>query len=218
MQPITVTVGSLAAASANNIALSQTVTGAANATLNGALVTGGVAYLDKPRRVLITNVGNDSGITFTVYGTWLGGQTISETVQGTSGSSVATTLDFATVTRVATSGSTSASGITVGTNGVAGSRWIRLDSWADAQTAIQCNATGTVNYTVQVTMDDPNSPTNPIAVGDVTWLNTNDSDAVTAIGDVFTNFDWTPTYARILLNSGTGSVSGTFAQFNVVNK
>jgi hypothetical protein len=174
--------------------------------------------LDEPRQVLITNVGNDSGITFTVYGTWIGGQTISETVQGTSGSTVATTLDFATVTRVAASGATSVSGVTVGTNGVAGSSWLRFDSWADAQTAIQCNATGTVNYTVQVTMDDPNSPTNPVAIGSVTWLNTNDSDAVTAIGDVFTNFDWTPTYARILLNSGTGSVSGTFAQFDVVNK
>lgn len=218
MQPIIVTVGPLAAASANNIALSQTTAGAADLTLNGSLVSSGVATLDEPRQVLITNVGNDSGITFTVYGTWFNGQTISETVQGTSGSSVATTLDFATVTRVAASGATSVSGVTVGTNSVAGSSWVRLDSWADAQTAIQCNASGTVNYTVQVTMDDPNSPTNPVAVGSVTWLNTNDTDAITAIGDVFTNFDWTPTFARILLNSGTGTVTGTFAQFNVVNK
>lgn len=218
MQPITITVGPLAAASANNIATSQTVSGASNVNLNGSTVSGGIAVLDEPRRVLITNAGNDSGVTFTVYGTTYGGHSVSEAVQGTSGSSVATTVDFATVTRVATSGSTSVSGITVGTNGVAGSRWLRLDSWADAQTAIQCNATGTVNYTVQVTMDDPNDPVSPIAVNAVTWLNTNDADAVTAIGDVFTNFDWTPTYARILLNSGSGSVSGTFAQFNVVNK
>ena len=218
MQPITVTIGPLASASADNIALSQTTAGAADLTLNGSLVSGGVATLDKPRHVLITNVGNDSGITFTVYGTWFNGQTISETVQGTNGGSVATTLDFATVTRVAASGATSVSGVTVGTNGVAGSSWVRLDSWADAQTAIQCNATGTVNYTVQVTMDDPNSFINPVAIGSVTWLNTNDTDAVTAIGSIFTNFDWTPTFARILLNSGSGSVAGTFAQFNVVNK
>ena len=218
MQPITVTIGPLASASADNIALSQTTAGAADLTLNGSLVSGGVATLDKPRHVLITNVGNDSGITFTVYGTWFNGQTISETVQGTNGSTVATTLDFATVTRVAASGATSVSGVTVGTNGAAGSSWVRLDSWADAQTAIQCNATGTVNYTVQVTMDDPNSFINPVAIGSVTWLNTNDTDAVTAIGSIFTNFDWTPTFARILLNSGSGSVAGTFAQFNVVNK
>ena len=67
-------------------------------------------------------------------------------------------------------------------------------------------------------MDDPNDPTNPVSIVNTTWLNTNDTDAITAIGDVFTNFDWTPTYARILLNSGTGTVSGKFAQFNVVNK
>lgn len=218
MQPITVTVGPLASASANNIALSQTTAGAADLTLNGSLVTGGVATLDEPRQVLITNVGNDSALTFTVYGTWIGGQTISETVQGTSGSSVATTLDFATVTRVAVSGATSVSGVTVGTNGIAGSRWVRLDSWANNNTAIQCNVSGTANYTVQVTMDDPNSPTNPVAVGNVSWLNTNDTDAVTAVVDVFTNFQFTPTFARILLNSGSGSVAATFAQFNVVNK
>ena len=218
MQPIFVTVGPLAAASANNIALSQTTAGAANLTINGGLASGGVATLDVPRRVLITNVGNDSAITFTVYGTWMGGQTISETLQGTSGSTVATTVDFKTVTRIAVSGATSVSGVTVGTNGVAGSSWVRLDSWANAQTAIQCNATGTVNYTVQVTMDDPNDPTDPVSIVNTTWLNTNDTDAITAIGDVFTNFDWTPTYARILLNSGTGTVSGTFAQFNVVSK
>jgi hypothetical protein len=218
MQPITISVGPLAAASANNIALSQTVSGAANVVINGSLASGGVATLDVTRRVLITNAGNDSGVTFTVYGTTFGGAPVSEVLQGTSGSAVASTVDFATVTRIATSGSTSASGITVGTNGVAGSRWLRLDSWADAQTAIQCNATGTVNYTVQVTMDDPNDPVSPVGIASVTWLNTNDTDAVTAIGDVFTNFDWTPSYARILLNSGSGSVSGTFAQFNVVNK
>lgn len=218
MQPITITVGPIAAASANNIALSQVVSGASNVTLNGALVSGGVATLDVPRRVLITNVGNDSGVTFTVYGTTFGGASVTEVLQGTSGSTVASTVDFKTVTRIATSGSTSASGITVGTNTVAGSRWLRLDSWADAQTAIQCNATGTVNYTVQVTMDDPNDPVSPVSISSVTWLNTNDADAVTAVGDVFTNFDWTPSYARIQLNSGTGSVSGTFAQFNVVNK
>ena len=218
MQPITANVGPLAAADANNIAESQTVTGAANVDLDGAIVVGGVAILDAPRRVLITNVGNDSGVTFTVYGTTFGGASVSEVLQGTSGSTVASTVDFATVTQITTSGSTSASGITVGTNGVAGSRWVRLDSWADAQTAIQCTATGTVNYTVQVTMNDPNDPFSPVDINAVTWLNSNDTDAITATGDIFTNFDWTPTYARILLNSGSGSVSGTFAQFNVANK
>jgi hypothetical protein len=217
MQPISITVGPIAAADANNIAESQTVTGASNVVLDGSTVVDGVAYLDVPRRVLITNVGNDSSVTFTVYGTTFNGVPVSQAVQGTSGSTVATTVDFETVTRIATSGSTSASGITVGTNDVAGSRWLFLDSWADAQTSIQLNASGTVNYTLQVTMDNPNDPVSPVAIKDVTWLNTNDLDAVSAIGDVFTNFQFTPVFTRILLNSGSGSVTGVFSQFNVVN-
>lgn len=218
MQPITVTVGPLDAADDNGIAASQTTAGAANLTLNGALVTGGVAVLDAPRQVIITSAGNDTSITFTITGTTYGGHVVSETVTGASGAAVATNTDFLTVTQISTSGATSGSGVIAGTNAKAGSSWVRLDSWAFPQTAIQCNASGTVNYTVQVTMDDPNSPTNPVAVSDVTWLNTNDTDAVTAVGDIFTNFDWTPTWARILLNSGSGTVAATFAQFNVVSR
>lgn len=218
MQPISVTVGPLDAADDNGIAQSQTTAGAANLTLNGALVTGGVAVLDTPRQVIITSGGNDTGITFTVYGTTYGGQSVSETVTGASGAAVATNTDFATVTRIAASGATSVSGVIAGTNSKAGSRWVRMDSWAFPQTAIQVNATGTVNWTLQTTMDDPNDPFSPVAVSAVTWLNTNDTDAVSASGDVFTNFDWTPTWVRILLNSGTGSVKATISQFNVVSR
>lgn len=218
MQPITVTIGPIAAADTNGIAESQTVSGAANVTLDGALVTSGVAVMDAPRRVVITSGGNDAAINFTVYGTTFGGATVSETVKGTNGSTSTTATDFKTVTRIATSGSTSASGIIAGTNSVAGSRWVRLDSWANAQTAIQCTVSGTVNYTLQTTMNDPNDPFSPVGISSVVWLNTNDGDAVTAIGNVSSNFDWTPTYARVLLNSGTGSVSAVFSQFNAVNK
>lgn len=212
MQAITVSVGPLTSASANNIATSQTVTGAANVTLNGSLVSGGVATLDKPRQILITNVGNDSGITFTVYGTWIGGQTISETLQGTSGSSVATTLDFATVTRVATSGSTSASGITVGTNGVAGSRWVRFDDFAPGQITVQGDVSGTVNYSVQTTMEDPNDPFNPVAIGSVTWLDALDANIVSESTAKSGYIAYAPVYARVLLNSGSGSASVIFLQ------
>lgn len=218
MQPITVTVGPLDAADDNGIALSQTTAGAANLTLNGALVTGGVAVLDAPRRIIITSGGNDTGITFTITGTTYGGQSVSETITGASGAAASTTVDFLTVTQISASGATSGSGVIAGTNTVAGSSWVRLDSWAFPQTAIQCNASGTVNYTIQVSMDDPNSISNPVSVANMTWLNTNDADAVSAIGDVFSNFDWTPTWARILLNSGNGTVTATFAQFNVVSR
>src|SRR6185437_3174379 len=117
MRPVTIS-KTLAAASANNIALSQSPAGAGNLTLNGAAVAAGVATLDTQRRVLITSAGTDTGITFTVYGGNQSGSAISETVAGGSlGIPVSTTQDFLTVTRVAASGA-SASTVTVGTSGV----------------------------------------------------------------------------------------------------
>lgn len=217
MQPITVTIGPIAAADDNGIAEAQTQVGAGDLTLDGALVTDGVAIMDVPRHVAVTSSGNDTGVHFTIYGTSFSGASVSETVQGTNGGVAATSIDFLTVTRVYADGST-ADNVIVGTNGAAGSRWVRLDSWADAQTAIQCTVSGTVNYTLQTTMNDPNDPFSPVDVSSVVWLNTNDGDAVTAIGNVSSNFDWTPTYARVLLNSGAGSVSAVFSQFNAVNK
>jgi hypothetical protein len=213
MRPVIVSVGPLAAASANNIATSQTVSGAAAVTLNGSLVNGnGVAVLDNPRQILITNVGNDSGITFTVKGTSFTGGSISQTVTGTNGSTVATTLDFATVTSITTSGSTSASGITVGTNAVAGSSWVRFDDFAPSNISIQCDVSGTVNYTVQSTLNDPNSPTNPVEISSVNWISSSDSAVVNQTATAQSNFNFSPCYARILLNGGTGSVTATFLQ------
>ena len=217
MQPITVSVGPLASASANNICLSQTKTGAGNLTLNGSTVSGGVATLDKPRQVLITNGGNDTGITFTITGTTFGGQSVSETVTGTSGSTVATNTDFATVTSVSVSGSTSASGVTVGTNGLAGSRWARMDGWANAQSALQVDVSGTVNYSVQTTMDDPNDPFAPVGIASVKWIVSTDTNVVNQTAAKSSNFVATPTWVRLLLNSGTGTATLKIVQANVSN-
>ncbi len=210
MRQIQVIVGPLAAASANNIALSQTPT-AGNLTLNGASVVNGVAVLDKPRRVLITTTANESGNTFTIFGTNWSGSTISETITGPNIGTAASLLDYATVTRITISGN-AVGALTVGDNGVASSPWVCLDHWAHAQVSVQCDASGTVNYTVQSTLDDPNDPTNPVAPSAVVWINSSDSGAVAATTSIQTNFAYTPTYARIVLNSGTGSVTATFAQ------
>ena len=78
MRPIVVTVGPLAAASANNIALSQTPGGAGALTLNGSLVVGGVAILDVPRQVRITTTADETAKTFTIKGTDWAGSPISE--------------------------------------------------------------------------------------------------------------------------------------------
>ena len=210
MRPITVTVGSLASAGANAIALSQTPTAGA-LTLNGTLVTGGVAVMDQPRRVLITTTGNESSRTFTITGTNWSGSPISEVVTGPNATTGSSVLDYATVTSITISGN-AANALTVGTNGVAASPWVRLDSWAMPQVAIQCTASGTVNYTVQQTLDDTNAPSSPVAPSAVTWVSHPDTNLVGATSTVQGNYAYVPTFARVLLNSGTGSVTATFTQ------
>jgi hypothetical protein len=219
MRPITVTVGPLTAGSANNIALSQTPGAAGALTLNGSTVVSGTAVLDHPRRVLITT--GDTTHTFTVTGTNASGMPISEVV-GPITTSAFTAQDFLTVTSVTINAAATAT-VTVGTNGVASSAWVFLDSWALPMTSIQCDISGTVNYTVQSTLDDPNSPTNPVAPAAVTWVSSPDTTAVGAVVAIQTSYGgfaayaaMSPTYVRILLNSGPGTVTATVIQAGVV--
>lgn len=92
------------------------------------------------------------------------------------------------------------------------SRWVRFDDFAPSNISIQCNSTGEVDYTIQSTLDDPNDFINPVAVDDVTWIDTSDTAGVNATGSIQSNFLFAPKYARIVLNSGSGTVTATFLQ------
>lgn len=101
--------------------------------------------------------------------------------------------------------------VTVGPNASANtdSQWFRLDDWAGGQVSFQTTVSGTVNYSVQTTNDDPNSPTNPVAspnwdptLSGVSGTTTNAYGIIPAV----------PTFIKINLASGTGSVSMTVTQ------
>jgi hypothetical protein len=216
MRTIQVSVGPLAAASATALRTAASISVAGTVALNGALVSGGVATLDNPRRILFTSSGNDSGITFTVTGTTFAGNSASEVVTGGNATTATTVLDYATVTSIVASGA-SAGTVSIGTSGIAGSAWVRLDEWASNYTSIQTNVTGTVNYTIQQTLDDPNDPDFPVALANINWINSNDTAVVGATTSHQSNYIFTPKFARVLLNSGTGSVAAIFAQSGVVN-
>ena len=217
MRLITAQVGPLVAASANNIAQSQSP-GAGAIILNGTTVVSGVAFLDVARRVLLTSGGNDSAITFTVKGTDWNGNTQSETLAGGNAAAVATALDFATITSVTHIG-TVAGTLTVGTNGVASTRPVFLDEYAFPQVGIQADATGTVNYTVQYSYDDPNQvairtmASSGIAdfIGQgfksINWINAIDAALVNATTTIGSTIAVSPKLLRVVLNSGTGSVA-----------
>jgi hypothetical protein len=214
MRPITATVGPLTAQSANNIALSQTPGAAGPLTLNGSLVSGGVAVIGNPQRITLTTTDNTHS--FTITGATPTGSLLTETVTG-NGTSATSLLDYAKVSSITISGAASAA-VTVGTSGTGSTPWVRLDEWANPQVSIQCDVTGTVSYTVQSTNDDPNSPTDPVSVSAMTWITTNDTNAVNATASVQTNYLFAPTFVRALLNSGSGSVAMKVIQYNVASR
>ena len=215
MRPITVTAGPLASADADGIAQAQNP--AATFTLNGALVSGGVAQLGAPRRVLITTTDNETGVTFTVTGTNRAGDVLSEDLAGVNNTTTYTALDFFTVTSV-TNSTTLTGNVTIGTNGVGGSPWVRFDEYAPHGVAIQCTVSGTVNYTVQQTLDDPNVSGTTLTPATMTWVSSSDTNVVGATATQQTNYNFTPVFARVLLNSGTGTVAATFLQASAVPK
>ena len=210
MQAVQVVAGGLAAADDNGIHLSSTPSAGA-VSLDGALVTGGVAYLGDARRVLVTTAGNETGKTITITGTDANGNIQTDTVSLPNTSTVYTSLDFLTVTGITIS-ATAAAAIIVGTNGIDGSRWVRLNDFAPSNISIQCDVSGTVNFTVQSTLDDPNDPFSPTPAEDVVWVDSSDLAVVAANSTQQSNFLFTPKYAKILINSGSGTVTATFLQ------
>lgn len=200
---------SLAAASANNIATTQTLVAAGNLTLNGSTVTSGVATLDKARRVLITSTNDDHLVNWTVTGTGDNGAVFSETLAGSNGSTSQTVHDFKTITRISADAAL-AGNVTVGTSSVGSTQpWV-VDAWANpAEFGYVISVSGTVTYTIQSAVDDL-SPQWDINNNSPTWVTAIDGSAGTALSGSLA--DKPCTMLRLTVNSGTGTVTAKFLQ------
>ena len=171
--------------------------------------------MDAPRQILITNT-EAAGRTFTVIGTDAAGSPIRE-VLSTNGGNLTTQQNFATVTEVDYAGAAAVGSISVGTAATATSQWVNFDPWAYASVSEQVDVIGAANFTVQISNDDPMSPTNPMAPGQMTWLPDPNAAMVGGSASQFGSWNFVPLWARVLLNSGAGSVSATFVQAGNVN-
>ena len=102
-----------AAVDADGVTTAQSVSGASDLTIGGALATGGVATFDVPRHISITSDGDDADSVFTVYGTNTYGDSITETIgDGTDGPSSGVIYgikQFKTITQVAVDATTAGS-------------------------------------------------------------------------------------------------------------
>lgn len=153
----------LAAGIVNGIAQGQSAAAAGNLTLNGTLVTGGVANLGSQRRVVITSAGNDTGKTATIVGAVDSGSR-REVINLGSAAAVVSVNDFLTVGTIAVSGSI-ASTVTVGTNGTGSTDWIMPNfHLTPFDVTIDTELSGSVTYNIETTQDNywdavPSPPT-----------------------------------------------------------
>ncbi|HTV38606.1 MAG TPA: hypothetical protein VMF12_19410 [Xanthobacteraceae bacterium] len=200
----------LAAASVNDIAQSQSLGAAGNLALNGSAVSGGVATLDTQRRILITSAGNDSGITFTVFGATDQGTAIQETVTGANAGAVATNQDFAAVTQVSASAAT-ASTVQVGTNNTGSTRWLLTDQHlTPGNISLGGTVSGSVTYTAEYTYDDFLN----LAAGSFALART-----VAGLTNATTSTDAQLGYpvkgVRLTINAGAGAAALTVTQAGI---
>ncbi len=207
MRQIVRTEGPLAAASPNNIALTQTPT-TAGFTINGSTATAGVATLDTARRVLLTTAGDEHTRTVVVSGTDGQGRLISETIAGANVGTTQSNLDFLTVTSAIPSGNF-AGAATIGTSGVASSIPLPLDHYGWPEDAVQVVVTGTINYTVQQTLDDPFTAS---ASTNLNWSDFADPNLVGQTTTSSGGVEYPPAALRLLINSGTGTAKITILQ------
>lgn len=89
------------------------------------------------------------------------------------------------------------------------SGWLRLDEWAGGPITFQTTVTGSVTYDILTTNDDPNSLINPVASPN--WDSTL-TGIVGATANAYGVLSAVPTYIKIRLDGGTGSVSMTVTQ------
>jgi len=212
MQPITITAVAIGA-DPQAVCKAQTIPNDETLNIDGNAATDGVVDFPVPRRIVVRGLdASAEGVTITVTGTDQADAPQIETFRIlTANVDVLGRLEYSTITEVrANIGGIGQ--VQVGTSGVVGSNWARLDNWAIGPTNIQITSAGTANYTLQTTLDDPNDTVNPIDPDDVRWLPSTDTNVVNATGNKQTKLDVNPIFVRLLVNSGVGTVSAKVVQ------
>jgi len=198
MRPIVQT-RQLAAGVNTSVAQDQQLAAAGDLTLDGTLVVDGVAQLGSQRQVRLESAGDISATNFTITGTDDSGAIISETLAGPNATTIATELNFSTVTQIAAD-SAFATDVEIGTNNIGASQTVPLDQYLTPfNVSLAVIITGTVDVTVEYTFDD--------IFGDFpgphSWTDHPDLTNVTADEDG--TFISPVSACRLLTNSGDGT-------------
>ena len=158
------------AVDADGIALAQQLAGAGNLILNGVLVepvqpgTNPRAKLPGIQRTItLTSAGNLSAVNFTVTGSDLRGNAISEVIAGPNANTVITTNQFTLVTGVAANAAVGAD-VTVGTGEAGSTNWFICDQHANPfNIGWSADISGTVDFDLVYTLGDVQVDSAPIS-------------------------------------------------------
>lgn len=193
-------------ADADSVANEQLLNASGAITIDGTLASGGVATLTVPAYLTVFSEAS-AAVDFVVTGTRPGGGEQVETLSITASGTVTGSLAFATVTGVDASAATSAT-ISLGNAAAGYTDWIPLDIYTPNQvTNISAKVTGTVEYSVEYTNEDPfDRSIQQLAVP-------HPNASLTASSGDETQFTTTLMRAvRLKINSGDGSVRFTIVQ------
>ena len=97
------------------------------------------------------------------------------------------------------------------------SNWLMCDAWTPGLLSIQVNTYNqvgdpVVTFTVYTTLDDPNDPSNPVDVNNMTWLPIDNVDFVSANTSAQGYSAFTPRYVKLVQHTGPGSATITICQ------
>lgn len=198
------------AASTTAICALQTLAGAGTALLNGTLTRNATFSLsDIGRTVTITSTNNLAGVNFTITGS-MNGQPVTATIAGPNNNTVETAVgtNFDVITSVTTNGAAAAFSVGTGKTGV--THWFESDIYTTPMgLSVQVAFTGTtIDYSLQVTLDDVQTVAAPITFTPVTAMTT---AATNQLGSIL----FPVRYSRIImLNTTTADVvmTATFVQ------
>ena len=97
---------------------------------------------------------------------------------------------------------------------------IRLDEWADAPLGVQVSVvSGTVDFTVQHSFDDPNDLISPVPLANMFWdTSFCPAGAINGTAPLTFAIPTAPLWMRVLMNAGAGALRLTVTQYNVVDE
>ena len=146
---------SMAAADRDGICTAQTLVGAGNLTITGALAAAGVATMAVARKVSLYSTGNLSGVTFTFTGTDRYGRAQTEALAGPNNSTVLTTKNFKTVSQIAANGAVGTN-VECGSGNAADTPWLPVGEFGLLiSVQAQPSSGASLEYSVQCTLLDP---------------------------------------------------------------